>query len=541
MPAPPSGAAAPRTTDRSADCRGLWTPVSWRPHREQDSWEAAIMATIDYLALDLGAESGRGLLGRFDGARLELEELHRFPNGPVRMVETLHWDLPRLFAECKTALGKAAAGRRLDGIGIDTWGVDFGLVGRGDVLLGNPVHYRDARTDGMIDAACALVPRRRIYEITGLQFIPLNTLYQLLAMVRARSPLLDVAETLLMMPDLFGWLLTGRRAVERTDASTTQLIDARAGAWSDELCAGLGLPRAILPDLIDPGTELGPLRPSIVEELGLPGPSRVLATAGHDTAAAVAAVPAAMTSGGPPDWCYLSSGTWSLMGVESPEPVINDLTYQYNFTNEGGVRGTIRLLKNIMGLWLVQECRRTWARAGRDYEYYELVPKAEAARPFAALVDPDDASFLHPCDMPARIAAFCRKTGQAPPADEGGFVRCCLESLALKYRWCVERLEEIVGTQIKTIHIVGGGSKNVLLNQFTADATGRVVHAGPVEATAMGNLLVQAMGRGRIASLADLRSVVARSFPVTVYEPRDTAAWDDAAGRFAELVQVPAP
>ncbi len=492
--------------------------------------------TCDYLALDLGAESGRGLLGRFDGERLELEELHRFPNGPTRMLDTLYWNMPYLFGECKKALAKAAAGRALDGIGVDTWGVDFGLIGRGDVLLGNPVHYRDARTEGMIEAACALVDRRAIYEETGLQFLPFNTAYQLLALARRGSPLLEVAETLLMMPDLVAWLLTGVRLCERTDASTTQLMNPRHAGWSLRLCEQLGLPGAILPTLVDAGTEVGPLHASVCEELGI-APARVLATAGHDTAAAVAAVPArGPGAAAAPDWCYLSSGTWSLMGVEVPHPIINDATYRYNFTNEGGVLGTTRLLKNIMGLWLVQECRRTWARGGRDYEYFELVPRAEAARPFACLIDPDDPSFFAPGDMPARIAAFCARTGQAPPDEEGAFIRCCLESLALKYRWCVERLEEIAGTRIQAIHIVGGGSKNVLLNQFTADATGRVVYAGPVEATAMGNLLVQAMGRGRLASIADLRSVVARSFPVTTFEPRDSRAWDEPAARFERLL-----
>lgn len=493
--------------------------------------------TSDYLALDLGAESGRGLLGRFDGERLSLEEVHRFPNGPVRIVNTLHWDLPRLWEECKTALRKAATGRTLDGVGVDTWGVDFGLVGRGETLLGNPVHYRDSRTDGMIEAAFSHVPKGRIYEITGLQFLPFNTIYQLLAMRLAESPLLDVAETLLMMPDLFNWLLTGRRAVERTDASTTQLLDPRTGLWSDELCSALILPRRILPELIEPGTELGPLLKSVAEEVGVSTLS-VLATAGHDTASAVAAVPVTGGSSpsGPPDWCYLSSGTWSLMGVEVPEPIINATTLRYNFTNEGGVAGTTRLLKNIMGLWLVQEGRRTWARAGRDLTYEDLISRAEAARPFAALVDPDDPSFFAPGDMPARLSAYCVKTGQSPPGDEGGFVRCALESLALKYRWTVERLEEVLGTPIRAIHVVGGGSKNALLCQFTADACGRPVHAGPVEATAMGNVLLQAMGRGKLGSLAELRAVVARSSPVTVYEPRDTAGWDEAAGRFAGLV-----
>ena len=495
-------------------------------------------ASSYYLALDLGAESGRGLLGRFDGAHLTLEEVHRFPNGPVRMLDTLHWDTPRLFEEIKAALRKAASGgARLEGIGLDTWGVDFGLVGRGDVLLGNPVHYRDTRTEGMVEAACELVPRERIYEITGLQFLVINTAYQLLALARAGSPLLDAAETLLMMPDLFGWLLTGRRAGEFTDATTTQLIDARSGTWSDELCDGLGLPRGILPDLIAPGSVLGPLRKDLAAEVGMTAETSVIVPATHDTGSAVAAVPAAGKGpGDPPDWCYLSSGTWSLMGVELARPIITEATYRYNFTNEGGVDGTSRLLKNIMGLWLVQECRRTWARSGREYSYEDLIPQAENAPAFRSLVDPDHPSFFAPGDMPDRIAAYCRETGQPVPDGEGAFVRCALESLALKYRWVVDRLEEITGTPIGTIHIVGGGARNALLNQFTADATGRSVQAGPVEATAIGNLLMQARARGRIGSLGQLREVVARSFPVTTYEPSDQAAWRDAVGRFETLV-----
>jgi rhamnulokinase len=501
--------------------------------------------TSNYLALDLGAESGRGLLGRFDGERLELEELHRFPNGPVRMLDTLYWDLPRLFEELKTALRKGAAGGELDGVGVDTWGVDFGLIGRGDTLMGNPVHYRDARTDGMLEAAFQLVPRERIYEITGLQFLPFNTVYQLLALARAKSPHLECAETMLMMPDLFGWLLTGRRAGERTDASTTQLLDPNRGTWSDELCRDLGIPRAILPDLIEPGSELGPIRRALVDELGLSRPVTVIAPATHDTASAVAAVPVktaeALTSASPspsspPDWCYLSSGTWSLLGVEVPRPVITAETMRYNFTNEGGVAGTIRLLKNIMGLWLVQESRRTWARAGREWSYEELTARAQVAPPFSALIDPDDTSFLAPGDMPARLAAYCARTGQTLPTDEGAIVRCCLESLALKYRWAIDRLEAMLGTTIRTIHVVGGGAKNALLCQFTADACARPVHAGPIEATAIGNILMQALGRGRLGSIAELRAVVARSFPVTIYEPRDPDAWADAAGRFAPLV-----
>ena len=461
-----------------------------------------MVATIDYLALDLGAESGRGLLGRFNGEQLALEEIHRFPNGPVKLLDTLYWDLPRLFDEIKTALHKVATLKAaVDGIGIDTWGVDFGLVGRGDTLLGNPVHYRDARTQGMYEAAIAQIPRERIYEITGLQFLPFNTIFQLLALKQMNSPLLDVAETLLMMPDLFGWLLTGQQAGERTDASTTQLLDPRTGTWSDELCLALELPRAILPPLIEPGTKLGLLRPSVADEVGLSQSVTVIAPGTHDTASAVAAVPvstsslSSSSSSMPPDWCYLSSGTWSLLGVEVLHPIINTETMRYNFTNEGGVAGTTRLLKNIMGLWLVQESRRTWARAGREMTYEELIARAQVAPPFSALIDPDDSSFLSPGDMPARLVSFCVRTAQTPPRDEGTFVRCCLESLALKYRWTIERLESILNTTINTIHVVGGGTKNTLLCQFTADACGRPVHAGPVEATAIGNILMQAIGR----------------------------------------------
>jgi rhamnulokinase len=490
----------------------------------------------NYLALDLGAESGRGLHGRFDGERLTLDEVHRFPNGPVKMLDTIYWDLPGLFEEIKNALRKAASGgARFDGIGVDTWGVDFALIGRNDTLLGNPVHYRDCRTDGMLEAACTLVSRERIYEITGLQFLPFNTVFQLLALRKTASPLLEVAETMLLMADVFGWLLTGRRAVEYTNATTTQLLDARTRNWSDELCRGLELPRSLLPEIIEPGAELGPLRWDLAAEMGLKGVP-VIAPATHDTGSAVAAVPASSRNSGPPDWCYLSSGTWSLLGVEVREPIINEATRRHNFTNEGGVDGTIRLLKNIMGLWLVQECRRAWSREGRELSYEELIPRAEAAPAFRSLINPDDPSFLAPGDMPARIAAFCAKTGQPAPEKEGAFVRCALESLALKYRWTIERLEEITGGTIRTIHVVGGGARNSLLNQLTADATGRVVKAGPIEATAIGNILIQARARGRIGSLNELREVVERSFPVAIYEPIHASKWSDVIGKFDTLM-----
>jgi rhamnulokinase len=498
-------------------------------------------ATCNYLALDLGAESGRGLLGQFDGQCLTLDEIHRFPNGPVRMLDTLYWDLPWLFEQVKAALAKTAShDGDLTSIGIDTWGVDFGLIGRGDTLLGNPVHYRDARTNGMLEVAFRHIPRTRIYEHTGLQFLPFNTLYQLLALRHSRSPLLEVAETLLMMPDLLGWLLTGERLGERTNASTTQLLDPRTGVWSSELCEVLQIPRSILPTLVEAGSELGSLRTTVAEELSVSSRVRVIAPATHDTASAVVAVPVSVSDtsqGIVPDWCYLSSGTWSLLGVETTHPVISAETMKYNFTNEGGVAGTTRLLKNIMGLWLVQECRRTWARAGRELSYEELINRAQAAPAFRSLVDPDDSSFLAPGDMPGRLMAYCAQTGQIAPCDEGAIVRCCLESLALKYRWTIDRLESILGTTIKAVHVVGGGSKNALLCQFTADACNRPVYAGPVEATAIGNILMQAFSCGQVGSIANIREVVAHSFPTTVYEPHDNAAWTDAAGRFTSLVQ----
>ena len=457
------------------------------------------------------------------------------------MVDTLHWDLPRLFDEIKIALRKAAAAHPgLDGVGVDTWGVDFGLVGRGETLLGNPVHYRDARTEGMIEAALERVPRERIYEITGLQFLPFNTVYQLLALRRAGSPLLEVAETLLMMPDLL------RLAPDRPHGPASGPTPRRrscstrgSGPGPTSSARRWTCPAAILPELIEPGTELGPLPASVAEEVGtarLLGPGA--GDARHGQRRRRRAGGRARAPRGPPTGATSARGRGRCWASRSPAPVINAETLRHNFTNEGGVAGTTRLLKNIMGLWLVQECRRTWARAGRELSYDELIARAEAARPFAALVDPDDPSFLAPGDMPARLAAFCTRTGQPSPGDEGAFVRCALESLALKYRWTIERLEAILGTTIRTIHVVGGGSRNALLCQFTADACGRPVHAGPVEATAVGNVLMQAMARGRIGSLADARAVVARSFPVTTYEPRDASAWDDAAGRFAALIRA---
>jgi rhamnulokinase len=492
------------------------------------------MAEAQFLALDLGAESGRGVLGRFDGRRLALSDVHRFPNGPVSVLGSMHWDALRLFSEMQEALGRAAeqAGSALIGMGIDTWGVDFGLIGAGDVLLGNPYHYRDERTVGMVDEACKRVPREEVFGYTGIQFMELNTLFQLYAMARARSPLLEMAETLLMMPDLLNFWFTGEKAAEFSIATTTQFYDPRKQEWAFELLERLDIPTHILKPVVPPGHRIGALRRPVAEGSGAGGVT-VVAPACHDTGSAVAAVPAAT-----PDYAYISSGTWSLMGVEAASPIVNARALQYNFTNEGGVCGTIRFLKNIMGLWLVQECRREWQRQGLEHSYDDLARMAAEAPAFAALVEPDDASFLRPGDMPARLAEYCVRTGQTPPATHGGLVRCALESLALKYRWVLGCLEELQGRRLDVVHIVGGGTQNRLLNQFAADAMNRPVITGPVEATAIGNILMQAIALGHLASLDDARQVVRDSFEVTTYEPQQPEQWDAAYARYLQVTQT---
>jgi len=489
----------------------------------------------NFLAFDLGAESGRAILGQFDGERLQLSEVRRFPNGPVRLPDGLHWDVLRLWTEIKRGLALAAqeCDADLSGIGLDTWGVDFGLLDRDGALVSNPYHYRDGRTDCMIEEACRRVPREEIFEQTGIQFVQINSLYQLLSMVVSNSPALDIAETFLAMPDLFNYWLTGRKVCEFSIATTTQCYDPRQGDWAIPLLERLGVPTHIFPEIVPPGTVLGELLPSVVEDVNVAGLSGlpVIAPACHDTGCAVAAVPAEGS-----DFVYISSGTWSLMGAELPEPVINEQSLAFNLTNEGGVGGTFRLLKNITGLWLVQECRRTWARQGEEFSYADLTQMAAQADPLQSVIDSDCGEFLKPGDMPARIRAFCQGTGQPVPQSKGAVVRCALESLALKYRWVLERLEEILGRRLEPIHIVGGGTKNQLLNQFTADVTGRRVVTGPIEATAAGNVITQAMTLGHIGSLAEGRRIVRNSFDVATYEPAGKSEWDEAYDRFLTVI-----
>ena len=481
-----------------------------------------------YLAVDLGAESGRVVLGRFDGGRVSLEEVHRFPNTPVRLPDGLHWDVLRFHSEIKDGLAKAMREEEIGGIGIDSWGVDFGLLDGEGALVSNPYHHRDARTEGMMEEAFGLVPKEKIYQTTGIQFLPINTLYQLLAM--RGTPLLEAAETMLLIPDLMNYWLTGEKACEYTNATTTQLLDLQEGGWARDLFEGMDLPSRIPAPIVQPATELGPLLPEVVEEVGAGPP--VFAVASHDTASAVVAVPAEGE-----DFAYISSGTWSLVGVETPEPVVTQEAMEANFTNEGGFGGSTRLLKNVMGLWILQECRRQWAREGHEYSYEELARLAEDAPPAGPLVDPDHPTFLSPGDMPSRIRSFCEETGQGPPEEPAAVVRCVFESLALKYRHAIEQAESLAGRAIETISVVGGGSQNSLLCQLTADATRRPVLAGPVEATALGNLMVQAYARGHLASLGEIREAVRRSVEVQEYEPQGAEdRWQEAYEKLRGLI-----
>ncbi|MGL4464685.1 MAG: rhamnulokinase [Planctomycetia bacterium] len=491
------------------------------------------MQTRNYLAVDLGAESGRTVLGRWDGERLALEETHRFANGPVRLKHRLSWDFLGLWRDVKVGIQRSVRAGAPVSVGIDTWGVDFGLIQENGLPVEPPLCYRGGHYAGMMDKAISTVGREALYASTGIQFLPFNSLYQWMGLA-AEGPdgPLSRARRLLLVPDLLNYYLTGVESAEYTIASTTQYMDARARTWAGDLLGKLGLSPDLLPkEIVQPGTILGPLSADVALETSAAS-LQVVATAGHDTAAAVAAVPAL----GGDDWCFLSSGTWSLMGVETPQPILTPQALKGNFTNEGGVGGVIRFLKNIMGLWLVQQCRGSFARAGREYDYSTMTQMAAASPALASIINPDDPVFLNPPDMPTVIRDFCKRTGQPLPDDDAALVRCCLESLALRYRWTVEQLQANTGRPIAVIQIVGGGSQNEVLSQWTADCCRMPVVAGPVEATAVGNLLVQAMAMGELQSLDELREVVRRSFPTRDFTPRPSKAWDDAYGLFQKLI-----
>jgi rhamnulokinase len=483
-----------------------------------------------YLALDFGAESGRAILAHLHSGILTTEEIHRFKNEPVEYGGSLHWDVSRLWWEVREALYKLEE-TELAGIGVDAWGVDYALIGERGELLQNPYHYRDGRTNGMMQEVFRKVAREEIYWATGIQFMPINTLYQLCAAARDTPALLRAAKQLLTIPDLFHFWLTGRAVCEFTNATTTQLVNPMTRGWATELIGRLGLPAHLFTELVEPGTRIGTLLPNIARDSARSG-TAIIAPATHDTGSAVAAICAREGT------AFLSSGTWSLLGTELDAPVITPEALRLNFTNEGGVNGTTRLLKNVMGLWMLQCCRQSWNAGGQCYDHSELMELATGAEPFASLVDPDHPSFLRPADMPAAIDQFCERTHQRLPQRPGQYVRAILESLALKYSLVLHNLEQLTGTPIKQIRIIGGGSKNRLLNQMTADATGRRVLAGPAEATALGNIALQILATGGATSLKEVRNIVDRSYPVEVFEPLETAQWDRHAERFEHYCEA---
>lgn len=470
------------------------------------------------------------ILGTLAGERVTIEEVHRFPNGAIKIAGSLRWDILRIFEELKIGLRKIAAKDvRVESLSVDSWGLDYVLTGAGQPMLSLPYTYRDARNDAPFAAVFGSPNAAVVFAETGIQFMPINTLYQLIAERESSPQLLSVAERFLMIADYLHFLFSGVAVAEESLASTTQLYNPATRQWSVRLAEMFALPAHLFPPLVAPGTRLGPLLPEICHEVGF-APLEVIATCSHDTGAAVAAVPA---SGD--DWAYLSSGTWSLLGVELPHPLINEAARAHNFTNEAGFGGTTRFLKNIVGLWLIQECRRTWALAGEEIGYQALATQAEAAEPFRSLINPNDPRFLKPDDMPGRIAAYCRETGQPEPTTPGQFTRCIYESLALLYRRTLDEIEQVTGRRIRRLHIVGGGSQSTLLNQLAANATARTVLAGPVEATALGNVLIQAVALGHLGSLAHLRQIVASSSALQKFDPQNAERRQSASAFFDKL------
>jgi rhamnulokinase len=491
-----------------------------------------------YLGIDLGAASGRMVAGLWDGRTMTLDELHRFSNGPVYLGDTMRWDVLRFWTEIQDGLviaGKKFK-KKIVSIGADTWGSDHVLLTKNDEIVSQPFHYRDARTDGMMERTFQKMPREEIFARTGTQLQPFNTLYQLLAMKEQSPELLAQADCLLLMPDFIHWCLCGSRAAEFTNATTTQCLNPLKRKWAGDLLEKMELPAAIFPKLIPPGTKLGTLRDSVSRRLGL-DKIQVVAPATHDTASAVVGVPTAHS--GKTNWAYISSGTWSLMGVEVGQACLSPRVLELNMTNEGGFDGTYRLLKNIMGLWLVQQCKCSFDARGGQNDYDKLERAAAAAKPLRSLLNVNHPQFYNPPDMPRAIQEFCRETGQPVPKTKGELIRCAYESLALQYRQTLGWLEELTGERIEVIHMVGGGSQNRILNQFTADACQRLVLAGPTEATIMGNLLVQAWAAGEIGSLSEVREVIRRSTSMTTYEPTDSDSWAEAASRFGQLQKEP--
>lgn len=482
------------------------------------------------LAFDFGASSGRAMLGEFDGEKIQLTEVHRFDNNPVTLRGTFYWDALCLLHEIKQGIVKAKAYGAFTSIGIDTWGVDFGLLDANGDLLQNPVHYRDARTVGMVDEVCEKLGRDALYQVTGNQFMELNTLFQFYALAKKNPALLERADCALLMPDLLGYFLTGNKTAEYSIASTTQMMNPYTKQWNTELLKRLGIPARLFPEIVGSGTPLGEVSEEIREELGI-GQTQVVSITGHDTACAVVAAPATEE-----DFIYISCGTWSLFGTELKAPVIGEKSLRHNLTNEGGYGGTIRFLKNIIGLWLIQETRRQYRREGEQYGYNDLERFALASEPFRYFIDPDAPEFVAPGNLPRRIRAYCKRTGQGEPQTVGEIMRCIYESLAMKYRFAFEQIKDCTGKEYRHIHMVGGGTKDNLLCSMTASSTGCTIIAGPIEATALGNIAVQLMAQGDIPDIKQARAVIARSFDPMVYQPQDCDKWEEAYRRFCTII-----
>ena len=481
------------------------------------------------LAFDFGASSGRAIIGCFDGDKITLEEVHRFSNDPVSVGGTVYWDVLRLFYEIKQGIIKAKIAGGFDSIGIDTWGVDFGLIDSEGKLMENPVHYRDARTVGLVDEAFKTMPKEKLYGITGIQFMELNTLFQLISLKKYRPWMLERADKMLFMPDLFGYMLTGKMCAEYSIASTSQLIDLDKKTWSKELLDAFGIKESVFAPLVQPGTVLGELSKEVCEECGV-DPVPVISVCGHDTQSAITSVPC--QDG---DFAFLSSGTWSLFGTELDKPIVNETSMNINITNEGGFDGSTGFLKNIIGLWLIQESRRQWKREGKEYSYADLEKLALAAEPFKCFIDPDAPEFVPHGNIPERVREFCRKTGQYVPETVGEIMRCIYESLAMKYRLTFEKLRECTERDYPVIHVIGGGTKDGLLCQMTANSCDRTVKAGPIEATVMGNVAVQLMSDGSVKNIGQARKIVADSSELKTFEPKDTDKW---AGAYEDFLKV---
>ena len=481
------------------------------------------------LAFDFGASSGRAIIGCFDGDKITLEEVHRFSNDPVSVGGTVYWDVLRLFYEIKQGIIKAKIAGGFDSIGIDTWGVDFGLIDSEGKLMENPVHYRDARTAGLVDEAFKTMPKEKLYGITGIQFMELNTLFQLISLKKYRPWMLERADKMLFMPDLFGYMLTGKMCAEYSIASTSQLIDLDKRTWSREILDAFGIKESVFAPLVQPGTVLGELSKEICEECGV-DPVPVISVCGHDTQSAITSVPC--EDG---DFAFLSSGTWSLFGTELDKPIVNETSMNINITNEGGFDGSTGFLKNIIGLWLIQESRRQWKREGKEYSYADLEKLALAAEPFKCFIDPDAPEFVPHGNIPERVREFCRKTGQYVPETVGEIMRCIYESLAMKYRLTFEKLRECTERDYPVIHVIGGGTKDGLLCQMTANSCDRTVKAGPIEATVMGNVAVQLMSDGSVKNIGQARKIVAESSELKTFEPKDTDEW---AGAYEDFLKV---